>query len=382
MQLRSIQAMRAVAALAVMFAHLHGIEARLSGESPVLAAAWIAGVSGVDLFFVISGFVMVWVAGDATPGARTSARFLFARVTRIYPLWWLFAGCMALYFLATYGQPWDAENLARFDLSGSEHLWKSFLLIPHDAFPILSLGWTLMHEMYFYLVFALLLLLPSRFRMSACILWALIIVASISAQLTGFYASTVMELILFPMTLEFLMGAAVAWMVKSGRTKLRWVALILGCACLFVAFKTVNFSDTSALLATSRTFSYGPAFALLLYAAVSFELNGRLGRYIPDVFVHIGDWSYSLYLGHLLVIAAVGRVFFDTFGQDGQIDNAIYLILASLSAVAVAGLTYHLFERPMLNVARRTRKAWFDPPNNSLPSPAERVVQATENVKD
>lgn len=351
-----------------MFAHLHGVEARQSGEDPVLSAVWIAGVSGVDLFFVISGFIMVWVAGDTPPTRNNAAKFLFARVMRIYPLWWLFAAAMAAYFVITYGAPWDASKLTASDLSGAEHLIKSFLLIPHDAFPVLPLGWTLMHEMYFYVVFALILLLPKNYRIPACILWALMILAAISAQITGFYANSMLSLVLFPMTLEFLFGAGAAWMIKTGWTQFRWPALALGIVGLILAQSQVDFLNTDTLLPTVRTFAYGPAFALLVYALVAIEQSSSFGRAIPQFAVRLGDWSYSLYLCHLLVISAVARVYFSAFGQAGIIDNIIFLLLSSAASIAISGLVYSLFEHPVLTLSKRWRAVWFtdDTPPQTL----------------
>ena len=364
-QLRSIQALRGLAALAVMFAHLHGVEARHSGEDAILSVAWIAGVSGVDLFFVISGFIMVWVAGDTVPNRQNAAKFLFARIVRIYPLWWLFAAAMAAYFLMSYGVPWDAEKLSAVNVSGAEHLIKSFLLVPHDAFPILPPGWTLMHEMYFYVVFALILLLPQRFRIRACFLWALMIMAAISAQITGFYANTMLNLILFPMTLEFLLGAGAAWMIKAGWMQYRWLALGLGLAGLVLAFLKVDFQSTDALLPTARTFTYGPAFALLIYALVAIERTSGFGRLIPQFAVQLGDWSYSLYLCHLLVISAIARVFFAYFGQAGMIDNIIFVLVSVVATVIISGLVYQVFERRILSISKRARSAWFDGPDKA-----------------
>jgi len=364
-QLRSIQALRGLAALAVMFAHLHGVETRQSGGDPVLSTAWIAGVSGVDLFFVISGFIMVWVAGDTEPTPRNAAKFLFARIMRIYPLWWLFAGAMAVYFTITYGAPWDAENLAAVNVSGTEHLVKSFLLIPHDAFPILPPGWTLMHEMYFYVIFSLILLLPNRFRRLAFALWALIIIAATYTAITGFYANTLLNLVLFPMTLEFLLGAGAAWMIKAGWTQWRWPALAAALAGLALAFASVDFLSTTILLPTARTVAYGPAFALLVYAVVAIEQTSGLGRFIPRAAVRLGDWSYSLYLCHLLVISAVARFFFPIFGQAGQIDNLVFLILCLVISIIVSALVYALFERPLIALSKRLRTSWFDAPETT-----------------
>ncbi len=113
-------------------------------------------MSGVDLFFVISGFIMVWVAGEPS---RSEGRYrlpLRAR-TRIYPLWWIFAavGC-AKYFLA-FGILTNPDSNWR----DPAFFVDSFLLLPQDGFPVLSVGWTLVHEVHFYLVFAALLFHPA-----------------------------------------------------------------------------------------------------------------------------------------------------------------------------------------------------------------------------
>ena len=358
-QLRTIQSLRAIAAIAVMFAHLYGVEARHSDGVLILGSAWLVGVSGVDLFFVISGFIMVWVAGDVAPGANAMAKFYVARIARIYPLWWFFAGLMAIYLFITYGVPWDADKLAAANVGGWEHVVKSFLLVPHEAFPILPLGWTLIHEIYFYLVFGLLLLLPRSMRLPALILWALVIMAGVSAGLTGFYADGYISLALYPMTLEFLMGAAVAKMIQAGWTGWRWPALALGLVWLIAAQNFVDFESTDRLLPTERTFAFGPAFALLIYALVSFERTTRAGRWVPELLVRIGDWSYALYLGHLLVISAVGRVYFAVFATPSWLDNLGFVVIASAASLVVAGLTYHGFERPLLKLSRVAREKLF-----------------------
>lgn len=364
-QLKSIQALRAFAALAVMFAHMHGIELRQSGESVILSNAWISGVSGVDLFFVISGFIMVWVAGDETQGVQNASKFLFARAMRIFPLWWLFAAAMSAYFLVAYGAPWDAEMLARLGVGGPEHLLKSFLLIPHNAFPVLVLGWTLMHEIYFYIVFGLLLLLPQGYRIPACIIWGLIVTAGISAQITGFYANTLLSLALFPMTLEFLMGAAAAWAIKAGHTHFRWPALLLGGLWLTTAILMVDFTRTDQFLPTIRTLAFGPAFALIVYGIASIEKRSQLGRSIPRPLVALGDWSYSIYLCHLLVISAVARVYFSIIPNAGVLANLGFLVLSLLSVIIVSGLTYALFEKRVLKLSRRLRRTWFKPQSST-----------------
>ena len=359
-QLKSIQVLRALAAFAVMLAHLQSIEASQSGAPGLLSPLLLAGFGGVDLFFVISGFIMVWVAADWAPGRQSALKFLFARVTRIYPLWWLFAAATAGYFLIATGVPWDAEMLANFDLSGTEHLLKSFLLIPHEAFPVLTLGWTLMHEMYFYLVFAALLLLPQAYRGPALIGWGVLILIAMLSGATGFYADTLFALAVYPMTLEFLFGAAAGWLIKSGRTGWAGPALALGCAGFLAALLVVDFTSLEDSLPILRTFTFGPASALIVYAVAALELEHKPLPWAHARLVQLGDWSYSLYLCHILVISAVARLFFPIFGAEGSFDNLVFLLVAGTAAITVAGAAYTLFERPLLTRARAARKRLFD----------------------
>ena len=361
-QLKSVQALRAIAALAVMLAHLQGLELKMSGEEQILAPIWVAGVSGVDLFFVISGFIMVWIAGELRAGKTSSLSFMFSRVLRIYPLWWLFAALTAGYFLVTTGLPWDADWVR--DSDGPLYLIKSFLLVPQGSPPVLTLGWTLIHEMYFYVVFALILLLPVRFRKIAFIGWAIVIGVSMYFQMTGFTPDSLFSLAVFPLTLEFLMGSAAAWIILSGRTRFAGVALVLGLALLVYAVPTVDFTVANVFQPIHRTLAYGPAYALIVYGLVALERRQVLQRYIPDVLVAIGDWSYSLYLCHILVITAIARIFFPLFGSDGLLDNIAFLILASGGALIISGLTYRLFEKPIVTRARKLRRKLFAPPSS------------------
>jgi len=356
-QLKSVQALRAIAALAVMMAHLQGLESQLSSGPTLLAPLWIAGVSGVDLFFVISGFIMVWVAGDWAQGSTSSLKFMFSRILRIYPLWWLFAAITATYFFVSSGLPWDQDWVKAAE--GPLHLVKSLLLLPQGPPPVLSLGWTLIHEMYFYLVFALVLLLPVRFRKPAFIAWALLIAGSTYLQLTGFSPNSLLSLALFPLTLEFLMGSAVAWLILSGFTRFAWAALAIGVSALIYAILTVDFTVASAIQPTHRMLAYGPAYTLIVYGLVGLERRGVLDNAIPAKLVMIGDWSYSLYLSHILVVTAIARVFFPVFDAAGPIDNLAFLVLATTAALGVSGLTYNFFEKPIVQRARTARQQLF-----------------------
>ena len=371
MKLNSVQALRALAAGGVVIGHLRSIEGKHSSESPLLSELLVNGASGVDLFFVISGFIMVWVAGDNVQGARSAGRFLFSRATRIYPLWWLFAGAMAIYFWATYGLPWDAVNLDKYQIDGTTHLLKSFALMPQEVFPLLGVGWTLVHEMYFYLGFALLLFLSPGWRITGLAIWGGAVIVGSVIGLSDKFAGTWLELAFFPMTFEFIMGAFVAITIKAGWSKYGWLTATLGAISFVVVFvlfdfKTggilfsrFTFTDANAfMLGWGRTLFFGIPAAFLLHGLVSLELTKGWGKYIPRPLVWVGDWSYALYLCHVLVLSAVARLYFPIFSAPGQTDSIVFMGIGGLASILVAGLTYHFYEGPLL--------AWFRPLRNRL----------------
>jgi peptidoglycan/LPS O-acetylase OafA/YrhL len=119
MKLQSIQILRGIAALLVVIFHVRAQEMLAIGgnglaEMPFLNGFVNNGFAGVDLFFVISGFIMVYVTDGVRPGIRSSLDFLFARATRIYPLWWFFSALMIAmmisYNLLGFGANWCATS--------------------------------------------------------------------------------------------------------------------------------------------------------------------------------------------------------------------------------------------------------------------------------
>jgi exopolysaccharide production protein ExoZ len=106
------------------------------------------GIAGVNLFFALSGFIMVVVAGHYT----APIDFLWRRVTRIYSTYWLVS-------LPVLALVISAPTFVNSSIQTPISLWRSFLLIPDRSLPLLAVGWTLVHEMYYYLVFLVFLAL-------------------------------------------------------------------------------------------------------------------------------------------------------------------------------------------------------------------------------
>jgi len=116
-----------------------------------------------------------------------------------------------------------------------------------------------------------------------------------------------------------------------------------------------------------RTLLYGIPVALLIYGLVALELDRGLGRRIPKFMVHLGDWSYSLYLCHTLSISAIGRGTYTLF-DPGPMATTAYLILVTAGTITISALTYYGFERPSIRFFRRWRSQTASSTGESKPA--------------
>ena len=124
----------------------------------------------------------------------------------------------------------------------------------------------------------------------------------------------------------------------------------------------LDLQDPSAVtLGWGRTLMFGVPAALLIHGLVCLELEKGFGRFIPNLAVSIGDWSYALYLCHILVLSAVARLYFPIIGnfETSIWDNVGFLILASVVAIIVSWITYELIERPIIKWYQEMRTRLF-----------------------
>ena len=406
MKLGSIQLLRALAALVVVVYHTKAIEGLMidahgGGEPTFVNGLWAKGFSGVDLFFVISGFIMVFVTGQAKGRPGTAAAFLFSRASRIYPLWWLFASVMAAYFWFAYGLPYDIDRAMGSEMIEQTpvlHLVFSYLLLPQPSWPVLGVGWTLIHEMYFYIGFTLILLLPFRWRGWAIGLWGAGVIAGSLAGLSAPFAGNYVQLIFYPMTLEFVLGAFAAMLVVSGRV-FRPALMTLAGSALFIAalvwHPDPELHPQRGLMATlqwGRVIWFGIPAAILIYGLAALDIRGRF--HAPSFMISIGDWSYALYLSHMLTLSALKRIFpvaadisenwlgvptplanLLRVGTPGLADNVFFLAAGLTASLVVAWLSFRFFEKPFLRLFGRLRAKLFDTRRTGLhPAPIRAAI--------
>lgn len=337
-KLLTLQAARGVAANLVVLSHLFIVEDKYTHGS-VLPSFSFYGVAGVDLFFVLSGFIMVAVAGRGVGPWE----FLWRRAARIYPTYWL----VTLVVLAVTIL---APQIVNSSITEPISIWRSFLLLPARTPPLLAVGWTLVHEIYFYLVFALFLALriPVLFGLVA---WGLVLLTVTVIMPNEIAASPVLSLLTSPLTAEFMMGAIVGLLWVRRRTPRATIVGVIGVASF--AFSLVYLAPaislaTNAYLNAWRALIFGIPSALVLYALAAAEHRTK-SVVSQKWLVTTGDWSYATYLVHVLVISAIGRVL-ALFVPAGGIGASLLLISVGFIAANLAGALIHiLFERPTLN---------------------------------
>jgi peptidoglycan/LPS O-acetylase OafA/YrhL len=345
-RLQNIQALRGIAALFVAFSHLLIMEQKYSDDQ--ILGVWIElGMVGVDLFFVISGFIMVHVAWNLSRGLRSVSEFLFARAGRIYPLYWLIS------FLTLCVWLWKPEIVFS-SSAGSPDFITSFLLLPDVTFPFLAIGWTLIHEVFFYLIFALALFLKPKWLLPFLIGWTIVLTIGILNKLTDL--SPLMAILFNPLSYEFLLGAFAAWILKTYNAPLVKTAAVLGLllsgAALFYSYvyhcgMPSTFGD--------RAMYFGLPAALVVYGFAGIERGGNV---LSTKLSRLGDWSYSLYLTHILSLSLLGRLW-NQIARPGPWDNIVLLTLMPVFAVFVSYLCWRFAEKPMLDMVKRARVKLF-----------------------
>lgn len=325
MTLDGIQHLRAFAATAVVVFH--------AAERTGLH--FNIGAAGVDVFFVVSGFIMM-VIGARRP--LKPLQFLHDRLLRIAPSYWIvttimLAGAAAGLF----------PNLKIAAL----HALGSYLFVPVPSpnggqlWPVLVQGWTLNYEIFFYLVFALALLLPPKRQL----LW--LVGTLLLLVLAGRLASPGNPMLRFytdPLILEF---AAGAWL---GRLWLRGVVPGPGVGALMISAAILGFGIIELGRMEFNAWNCGPLAVILVAGMLALET----GKKLPDMpmVAYLGDASYSTYLWHTLALAVVTKV-----GFHFNLPPLAVAAAGIVAGILVGVIAYELVERPIQGLVKRRRFA-------------------------
>ena len=345
----SVQVLRGLAALLVILFHV-GQAAEIPIGTWPMPGFVRGGSMGVDIFFCLSGFIMYLTAGESFGQPGATKRFLLRRLLRIYPLYWLASVLALLCGLAGF-HVFDSH------LESLPHTIKSFLLFPQSRNPVLGPGWTLVHEVRFYVTFGLTLMLARRRALACLWIWGLGSLAvllfshSFATWLGSTNAGRATNFIFHPSSIQFLLGVLAAWFVRGVPTRAGTDWMVLGIGIATTLFVLQCYTD---LVVDRKYFNIAlftlPSFLLVLGAAL---FERRHGTRFPSLAVWMGDISYSTYLTHVLSITALVGISFDT--HSGAHSPAYNLSICLLIAVAVHGISavvYHAIELPLHERAR------------------------------
>ncbi len=332
--LYNLHALRAVAAILVIFVHTTDVLAPVG----LRMAKIYFGIAGVDLFFVISGFVMTFTQ-DRKPIAPRE--FAIHRIIRVVPLYW--AMTLAVFTLAiVIPSLFASEQVTIAKLLKSLFFWP-YLNDLGRIQPVLFVGWTLNYEFFFYLVFTLSIALSAgRARMAPMLCVVLLAgIAAAGALLPNlpvparFFSDSVI--------LEFALGIIAGRLFSRDvlpHGALAWALLIVGFAVLLGA--------EEAGVRAPRVMVQGIAATLVVVAALGIERDGHAlrGRFVQL----LGAASYALYLSHPFVMKAFGIV---SRMLPAGVLTWLVTLLAMIAAVVVAIAIHKLYEVPVTRWLRQ-----------------------------
>lgn len=347
----SVQYLRGFGALAVIF--WHAISQLQTMQPGLVTPEW--GAVAVDMFFVISGFVM-W---HMTAGENTSLPEYFRRrFARIVPFYW----AVTTFVLAVLLVAPSLLSSSRFEHG---HVLASYLFVPwlHPVLtgqiaPLIVPAWALNYEFLFCMLLGACLVVPLRWRAVAVIA---MLVAPVLLPLVFHPASPILFFYTQPFLLDFALGVGLGWLVWNGYRLPGW----WGMAALLLGFAIVPFLTPPPYaipqLGTEhqmvvRVLQYGgPAF-LVVAGAASFEMARGVPKWrLPRL---VGDASYSLYIGHPLVLPVVTRLWRALGLSAHSAFNPFYLLTALMAALGAGLICHVLVEKPLVEFfARRRKKA-------------------------
>ncbi len=334
-RLDSLQVLRFFAAFLVLIGHTqHAMLERLgagAGRYAFIALDW--GL-GVDVFFLISGFVMYYLMHDrfAQPGATRT--FLRRRIVRVAPMYWLFTTLVLAVGVATHA----------IDLSPANILF-SYLFLPGPVcgeycFPVFTLGWTINYEMLFYALFAIALGFPRRIGVAIVVALIVTLIAVGQVVPVGW---SMLHFWGYPIIGEFLFGIALAAAFLRGWRVSRPVgaALVVGGIVLAAISYQLDLYQHVWRLWTGGI----PAAMILGGAVFGLEPRSHGGRWLA-LLVAGGDASYALYLSHPVTIRIADAV----AARIGLFDRAPWAFWIGTVIAAVIGsfLVHRWIEKPLL----------------------------------
>ena len=329
-QINSIQLFRGLAALAVVAHHAVLSNSAFVSVMPNWVHATLGqGNYGVDFFFVLSGFIIFFIHQHDQTGYPAARWYVLKRFVRVYPVYWSVALPLAgTYFLLSGLLGATDRNISVFS---------SIVLLPANGVPVLSVAWTVIHEILFYLVF---LTFFYRKQLLAQLLvgWAAVIIL---LNASSDVPAGVYNYLFSKLNLEFMLGILAAKCLH--RVSSDKIAAALALAGIVIGFTSLYAINTGLPHQLRLLFAFG--MALVIMGAVKLESTRNL-RWL-GLLLLLGNASYSIYLVHNPFLSISQRLL-ASLGVGWAVGLFVGIVLAT-----VAGVVFHLvIEKQLLQFCR------------------------------
>lgn len=345
--LTNIQLLRFIAAFAIVIYHALPVFP-FQSENEILSWIKFFGFSGVDVFFVISGFIM-WYTTHDQGGAAVASIFIKRRFARIYSGYWPYL-LIGVLFLALFNSP----------LLARKSILESIMLTPIPIRErVIPVSWTLTFELYFYLLFFGLLFFTKKNVqwLIRIFIGSLIVLNLVGTIFFGFYSKSffsevpnVVRVLISPYAIEFFAGCLICQVHLKRPARNPIIPLLLSIV-IFCAGAIYNAVVLEGRMGTGfhiveRVVFFGSASGLLVHGVATLD---RLGMAVfPALSRVLGSASYSLYLSHTLIYS----LYIHVLGK-GFIRGEYALPIAVVIVIAYSVLHYRFVEQPLYAVVKR-----------------------------
>lgn len=337
--LDGLQVLRGIAALIVLAFHAaliekgHDYTLRFSRLNPFV----FFGYGGVNLFFVLSGFIIVWINRENLGRPAEALRYLSSRIVRIFPIFWLVWLASAFVQVTLLRDAVNAEG----DVIPTAI--RALLLVDPQAHFLVPQAWTLNYEVLFYALFVVFFFLPRAALVPAVVMWGVAIAITDLTRATSAMALNLM-------CLHFVGGMLIAVILRKG-----WVFAPRTCVLVGMAWWIVSaFLNWRGWMSTEdirhRFYQFGVSSFLIVYGIAALDLTARPAY--PRLLIRLGDASYALYLNHLALLFLCSRI-----GQGIRTtpQYASWLIGMLVVPVLLALWLHTAVERPLMSLFQKIK---------------------------
>jgi exopolysaccharide production protein ExoZ len=351
-KLNSLQVYRGLASILVVLHHSNLILAQEFNQDTSFNLFHF-GWAGVDFFFVLSGFIIFYIHQSDLGKPDQFNSFAKKRLVRIYPLYWIIlVGKILISLLGDKNNRIYESNFFQF--------FKAFSLGLQDKADLdifLGVSWTLTYEIFFYAIFALAILLPSKIYWPILISWIIGILLNLFNLLpiAGFRA---LEFTLDAHNLEFILGIIAAYTISKYQVNYSKILLCTALTMVIISIANTRYHEFNTAGIPSAL-AYGIPFSLLIIASVQIEKNTALR--MPSFLLYLGNASYSIYLTHGFLINNITKIctkIAEKFHKEALLSSPhsfshfLFISLIVITSMLIGCIIYNYIEKPLLTMLK------------------------------